>query len=370
MSDLIRVPAGLYGVVVSQTQIAKGTADGHLVYRGYDIGDLVRHANFEETAYLVSEGSLPNRKEYEAFSRRLHASMGVPADVLGALKLHPASANSIDVLRTGISILGAKDRKADVKSARFSLAAKVPTLVANGYRLRNGLKPIAPRRGLGYAANFLFMLNGHPGADDDVSALEKALVLYMEHDFNASAFTVRVVTSTKADVYSAVIAGLCALKGPLHGGANQDVTALLKVVGRPELAEKVISKRLVAGEKVPGFGHRIYKTVDPRAQIAKNILKDLVAEHRDAALLYETCVAVEAFMWKEKKIPANLDFYAAPIFYAIGIPTTLNTSIFAMSRVFGWIAHYEEQSREGKLIRPDAEYVGKKGLAYTPLSAR
>jgi citrate synthase len=364
------VPKGLYGVIVSQTEIAKSTSDGSLIYRGYGIEDLVRNASFEEVAFLVSEGFLPNSQEYERFRESMSASMGVPALVYDVLKRLPADAHSVDVLRTGLSILGSMDKGADAAAARFSLASKMPALVANGFRLRSGLDVVTPLDGLGYAGNFLYMLTGRRGSRVDIATFEKALILYMEHDFNASAFTVRVVASTKADIYSAIIAGLSALKGPLHGGANQDVVTLLSEVGRPGMAERVIKEKLATGEKVAGFGHRIYKTVDPRAQIAKELLKNLVNEHGPDLSLYETCATIEAVMWREKKLPANLDFYAAPIFYTLGIPATLYTSIFAMSRVFGWIAHYEEQSKEGKIIRPEAEYVGLRDLKYVPLDVR
>jgi citrate synthase len=370
MPELIRAPNGLYGVIVSQSEIAKSAPDGSLIYRGYDIGELVRNASFEEVAFLISEGFLPNGREYERFRKSLSASMDVPPLVYEVLRRLPAYANSVDVLRTGLSVLASMDKGADATAARLSLASKMPALVANGFRLGSGLDVITPLDGLSYAENFMYMLTGERRSGIDVATFERALILYMEHDFNASAFTVRVVASTKADIYSAIIAGLSALKGPLHGGANQDVVTLLSDVGGPEMAEHVIKEKLAAGVKVAGFGHRIYKTVDPRAQIAKELLKNLVNERGLDSSLYETCNTIETVMWREKKLPANLDFYAAPIFYTLGIPVALYTSIFAMSRVFGWIAHYEEQSKEGKIIRPEAEYVGLRDLKYVPLDAR
>ncbi len=370
MPDLVYAPAGLYGVVVSQTKIAKSTADGSLIYRGYSIQDLVENSNFEEVAYLICKERLPTRREFDDFKSKLTASMIVPKDVLDILRCLPRDSSSMDALRAGLSILATKENVVNPDSATFSIAAKMPTMIASGHRLRRGQRAVVPNSRYGYAENFLRMLLARRISELDATAFEKVLILYMEHDFNASAFTVRVVASTKADIYSAVIAGLSALKGPLHGGANQDVISLMNEIRSPDQAEKVVKNKLEAGEKVPGFGHRIYKTVDPRAQIAKRLLKSLSAEHPAAATLYETCTTVESVMWREKRIPANLDFYAAPIFSTIGISVKLYTSIFAMSRVFGWIAHFEEQSNEAKLIRPEAEYVGLKDLKYIQLDIR
>jgi citrate synthase len=370
MAELIRVPNGLYGVIVSQTKIAKSSPEGALIYRGYSIDDLVENASFEEVAYLVSNGSLPDKTKYDEFRRKIIASMTVPAVVYEVLKRLPRETRPVEILCVGLSLLGAMSKDESSNEAKFSLAGKVPALVANGYRLREGLRPMPPNTQLGYAGNFLSMLTGRRYEDADVTDFEKLLILYMEHDFNASAFTVRVVASTRADVYSAVIAGLCALKGPLHGGANQDVVKLLAEVELPRSAKTTIKARLSKGEKIPGFGHRIYKTVDPRARIAKRLLKGLVERHPEQATVYELCDAIEATMWNEKRLPANLDFYAAPIFHALDLPASLNTSMFAMSRVFGWIAHYEEQLKEAKIIRPDAEYLGLKGLKYVPIEKR
>jgi citrate synthase len=226
---------------------------------------------------------------------------------------------------------------------------------------------------LGYAANLLYMLRGSLPGGSESRALEKELILYMEHDLNASSFTVRVIASTRADIFAAVTGGLAALKGPLHGGANEEAMKMLLQIGEPEKAEAYVADLLSKGEKIMGFGHRIYKKVDPRAQLSKQLLKELIEQSHSKAQtdkLYRLCDAVERTVWTAKQLPANLDFYAAPIFYTLDIPIELYTPIFAAGRIVGWVAHYNEQWAENKIIRPDATYVGPRNLTYLPIDQR
>jgi citrate synthase len=246
----------------------------------------------------------------------------------------------------------------------------MPALVANCYRLIRGVDAVEPRSDLNQAANLLFMITGKVPSKFDSWAFERELILYLEHDLNASTFTVRVVASTLADVYAASTAGLAALKGPLHGGANEAAMEMLLEIDSPENAEKYIETGLAKGKKIMGFGHRVYKKVDPRAQLSKGLLKRLLQEKGMDDKLYRLSEAVENAMWKAKQIPPNLDFYAAPIFYTLSIPIPVYTPIFAASRVTGWVSHYNEQIAHNKLFRPDSVYIGSNNLRYVAIEAR
>ena len=246
----------------------------------------------------------------------------------------------------------------------------MPTLVANCYRIVRGMEIVAPDPGLGQAANLLYMLSGNRPGDYEAWVFERELILYLEHDLNVSTFTVRIVASALADVYSASTAGLAALKGPLHGGTNEAAMQMLLEIGSADRVDQYLSDRLAQGKKVMGFGHRVYKRVDPRAQLSKGLLKSLLEhEHMDDKL-YRLSDAAERYMLENKRIPANLDFYAAPIFYKLSIPIEVYTPIFAASRIVGWIAHYNEQLSDNKLFRPDSIYVGPSGLSYAPIEKR
>jgi citrate synthase len=243
-------------------------------------------------------------------------------------------------------------------------------LAANCHRVPKGETPRIPAEGLGFAASLLHMLTDREPSEYDLWVFERALILYMEHDLNASSFTVRVVASTLADPYAAVSAGLASLKGPLHGGANEGAMEMLLSVGDPNGVRPYLDEALGGGKKIIGFGHRIYKRFDPRALILKDCLKEMLRRRGGDDALYRLCDTMEAEMMRRKGIPANLDFYAAPVFYLLGIEIPLYTPIFAASRVFGWMAHYDEQVAENKLIRPDATYVGPTDLRYAPIERR
>jgi len=366
----VKVAKGLAGVSITETRIGKSDEDGSLVYRGYPIKELTDHASFEETAYLITRGALPTRQQLDEFSTSMKTEMAVPQKALDVMKDLGRDAHPIDALRTACSALGSLDRARSVHAQQASIEAKMSVLAANCHRAPKGEKPRTPREGVGLAANLLHMLTDRKPSDYELWVFERALILYMEHDLNASSFTVRVVASTLADPYAAVSAGLASLKGPLHGGANEGAMEMLLSVKEPENVPSFLDGALGAGKKVIGFGHRVYKKFDPRALILKDCLKEILRRRGEDDKLYRLCDAMEREMMQRKGIPANLDFYAAPVFFLLGIEIPLYTPIFAASRVFGWMAHYDEQVTDNKLIRPDATYVGPTNLNYSPIESR
>ncbi len=370
MSEPLRVADGLYGVAVTDTGISKSAVDGSLTYRGYEIKQLFEKATFEECVYLVLEGRLPNRRELDAFTTDLKSHAALSRETQNLIGTLPADGHPMDVLRTAVSSLGVTERSLPAREQQISLIAKMPAFVANCYRIVRGMPAMEPRPDLSQGANLLYMLKGKLPSDFETWAFERELILYLEHDVNASTFTVRVVASTLADIYAAATAGLAALKGPLHGGANEAAMEMLLEVVEPDNAGTYVKDSLAGGKKIMGFGHRVYKKVDPRAQLSKQLLKRLLEEQGKDDKLYRLADALERAMWDAKTIPANLDFYAAPIFYSLSIPIHVYTPIFAASRMTGWIAHYNEQLMHNKLFRPDAVYVGPSDLTYVPIDKR
>ncbi|MDA4125299.1 MAG: citrate synthase [Thaumarchaeota archaeon] len=370
MSSGMKVPKGLAGVSVTETSISKSDADGSLVYRGYPISEITANARYEETAYLILNGSLPTRSQLEAFSSDLAEKMQVDGRVFGIMRDLGKGALPIDALRTATSALGSLDDQRSIGGQQASIEAKMAVLAANCHRVPNGERLVEPKKGLDFASNLLQMLTTKEASEYERWAFERVLMLYMEHDLNASSFTVRVVASTLADPYAAASAGLAALKGPLHGGANEVAMQMLLDVGEPEKAAKYVDRSLKEGKKVIGFGHRVYKKFDPRAVLCKEYLREILKRRGGDDKLFRVADSLEKEIWERKGIPPNLDYYAAPIFYLLGIEIPLYTPIFAASRVFGWMAHYNEQMAENKLIRPDATYVGPDDLKYVPLDER
>jgi citrate synthase len=366
----VRVSRGLYGVAVAETSIAKSESDGTLTYRGYGISDIFENSTFEEAAFLILNGKLPSRQELQTFSSQLKKRSEVPHSVYDLVSKLNHEAHPMDVLRTAVSSLGAVELGLSPKDQQISVIAKIPVLVANCYRISSGKEPIKPDSSLNTAENLLYIIAGKRPTQFEARALERELILYLEHDLNASAFTVRVIASTLADVYAACTGGVAALKGPLHGGANEAAIEMLLKMDTPQQGVAMVLEMLSKGEKVMGFGHRVYKEFDPRARLSKELLKQLIAEKGTSSNLYDVAVAVEKKMWEMKKLPANLDFYAAPVFYVLGIPVKTYTPLFAASRVVGWVSHFNEQVAENKLIRPDAIYVGPSGLKYIPIDQR
>lgn len=369
------VKPGLEGVVAGETAICSVRPEGELIYRGYDVHDLAEQAAFEEAAYLVLHGRLPTRAELQAFDHELRANRALPPGMIESLERLPSDAVPMDALRTGVSALALHDPEAgdDSRDANLRkaarLLARMATLVAAQHRLSRGLDVVAPDPELDHAANFLTMLRGERPDEFEARVLEVTLILYMEHEFNASTFTARVIASTLSDLYGGVVGAIAALKGPLHGGANEKAMDVILEIGEPSRAEAWVAESLRQKKRVMGFGHRIYKTADSRVAVARKWGAQLGKQLGDTRWS-DICITVEEIMRREKDLCPNVDFYAAPIYHMMEIPVSLNTPIFAMSRVVGWSAHIIEQMDNNRLFRPNSRYVGATGLAFEPLDRR
>lgn len=374
------VVEGLEGVVVAESEISVIDGDeGKLVYRGYNIHDLAKNIQFEELLPLLWDGDLPNQSELEEIEERLDENRDVHEDVLNVLRIQSnQDAHPMGALRTGLSALGAfdddagagpDDREINLKQT-YRIAAKVITLIAAFDRYRNGKEPLSPKPDLSHAANFLYMLNGQDPSETAEKAFNLCLVLHADHGFNASTFSARVTASTLSDIYSAITSAIGTLKGPLHGGANTEVMRMLLEIDEKD-ADPVdyVKNKLNQGEKIAGFGHRVYETEDPRATHLREMSQQL-GEQKASTKWFEYSREIEDFMLQEKGINCNVDFYSASTFYQLGIPIDLFTTIFASSRVVGWLAHVLEQYANNRLIRPRAEYVGPRDRTVTPLSER
>lgn len=366
---------GLEGVVATQSAISS-IIDDTLTYVGYDIDDLAVNASFEEVVFLLWNKRLPKADELESLKTQLVENMAVPQEVLSHFKTFPiASVHPMTALRTAVSMLALYDDAAEDMSEEanylkaIKLQAKLPTLVTAFSRVRKGLEPVAPRSDLGYAANFLYMLSGEVPEDIAVEAFNKALVLHADHELNASTFTARVCVATLSDIYSGVVAAIGALKGPLHGGANEQVMKMLTEIGSVEKVEEVINTKLANKEKIMGFGHRVYRKGDPRAKHLREMSKKLTAL-RGESKWYEMSVKIEEIVTGQKDLPPNVDFYSASVYHSLDIDHDLFTPIFAVSRVSGWSAHILEQYSNNRLIRPRAEYIGPGMQKYIPISER
>jgi citrate synthase len=368
--------AGLEGVVAAESRICFIDGDaGILSYEGYNIHTLAGKATFEEIIFLLWNGRLPNRAELDGLKAELVASRPI-AEPVAAFLATAAKATPMDMLRTAVSMLSLYDPLSRDNSIEASqkkavhLMAQTATIVTTFDRLRNGKPVVEGDPKLGFAANFLYALTGK--APDDVMerAFDVALILHADHEFNASTFAARVVAATLSDIYSAVTAGIGALKGPLHGGANEDVIKMLLEAGSADKAIEHIKYRLANKIKVPGFGHRVYHTVDPRATHLKALSEEL-GERTGHLDLYLTSKQIEQYMKETKNLNANVDFYSASAYYSLGIPIDLFTPIFAVSRMSGWTAHVLEQYRNNRLIRPRADYTGEPvGREWVDLAQR
>ena len=374
---------GLQGVVAAQSEMCfiDGNA-GRLVYRGYEIADLVENVSFEETAYLLWHGKLPNRAELASLKKELGASAALPAHVMSILRALPPQTQPMDALRTAASALAATDPDLDDNSPEGNrrkavrLTAQFPTIVTAFHRLRNRQEPVAPDPALSIASNFLYMMNGKKPHDTLCRVMDAALVLHAEHGMNAGTFAARVTAATLADMHAAITAACAALKGPLHGGANQDVMTLLLECGTPDAAEKKVREMLSRKEKVPGFGHRVYRTFDPRATFLRKMSKKLGEDAQNTKWyeMSERLIPILRDTPKSSGEPMNLnpnvDFFSASAYYTMGIPIDLFTPIFAVARVTGWTAHVMEQHRNNRIIRPTDDYVGPFGLKVVPIDQR
>ncbi len=358
--------AGLEDVVAASSSICYLDGDrGVLAYYGYDIHDLARGASFEEVCYLLWHGRLPDRAELGDLQSQLAAARPLEEPILRLMKQLPGS-DGMDMLRTLASALGQYDRDAGDRSPQANyrkavrLTAQLGSLVATYGRMQQGGGPISPDPALGHAANFLYMLTGTRPNALSTRAFDIALVLHADHELNASTFAARVAAATLTDLHSAVVAAIGTLKGPLHGGANADVMRLLIDIGQdapPERIEDAVRGRLAKKVKIPGFGHRVYRTEDPRATHLRRMSKEL-GERAGNTRWFEMSQRIEAIVRGEKKLYPNVDFYSASTYYTLGIPIDLFTPIFAVSRVAGWTAHCLEQYANNRLIRPRTDYIG------------
>ncbi|WP_058307123.1 citrate synthase [Gracilibacillus massiliensis] len=366
---------GLEGVVAAETKVSS-IIDDQLTYVGYTIDDLAENASFEEVVFLLWNKRLPNKQELADFEKDLFDNMTIPEAVVEHFKSYDIhSVHPMAALRTAISLLGLYDPEADDMSEEANqrkavrLQAKVAAVVASYSRVRDGKEVVQPKAGLSYAANFLYMLNAEEPSDLEVEAINKALVLHADHELNASTFTSRVCVATLSDMYSGITAAISALKGPLHGGANEAVMTMLNEIGEVENAIPYVKEKMANKEKIMGMGHRVYKSGDPRAKHLKKMSKELTARH-GMEKWYEMSVKIEDFIKEEKGLPANVDFYSASVYHSLGIKHDLYTPIFAMSRFSGWIAHILEQYENNRLIRPRAEYVGPQKQTYVDINKR
>ncbi|WP_349408120.1 citrate synthase [Pseudalkalibacillus sp. SCS-8] len=366
---------GLEGIVATTSSVSS-IIDGVLTYRGYNIDDLADYASFEEVVYLLWYGKLPNQKELDGFKAELSKNFVLPQQVLDMIKSFPLDKiHPMAAVRTAVSSLGLYDEEADDmneeanSSKAIRLQAKLASIVAAFSRLRDGLEIIEPKEDLSYAANFLYMLNGEEPDEISEKAFNKALVLHADHELNASTFTARVCVATLSDIYSGVTAAIGALKGPLHGGANERVMKMLSEIGDPDNVEEYLKGALERKEKIMGFGHRVYKDGDPRAKHLREMSKQLTHITGETKW-YDMSVKLDELMTNEKGLLPNVDFYSASVYHSLGLKHDLFTPIFAMSRVSGWLAHILEQYENNRLIRPRAEYTGPEKQQYVAIENR
>lgn len=368
--------AGLKDMIACDTRISE-IVDDTLSYVGYNISELMEHnASFEEVIYLLWNLHLPTQIELKHFEEELRANYAISDAVEQCIliqsrkHLHPMS-----VLRSTISLLGVYNIHAEETSLEatyqqsIQLMAKIPTIIATFVRLRSGYTPIAPKQTLGFAANFLYMLNGTEACAEEVKAFNRALVLHADHELNASTFATRVCASTLTDIYSCVTAAIGALKGPLHGGANERVFEMLKEIKEKGSVKEYLDDKLASHQKIMGFGHRVYKEKDPREKYLREMAKELT-QGTENEIWYTLSEEIEDYMKHTKHLIPNVDFYSATLYHVLGIDSSIYTLIFAMSRISGWIAHIQEQQKNNRLIRPRSNYIGPRNLEYIPIGRR
>lgn len=367
---------GLEGVVAARTGLSLVDGEkGELYYLGIPIQELISHSTFEEIVYLLFFRKLPTRTESESFSKELASLRALPDELLNFLNEFPTSANPMAMLRTMVSALALFDPHADANSREANLqkakrlVAVMPTIVAAFHRIRQKQKIVHPKKVLSMAENFLLMLHGRQSTPAHARALDQYLIMLADHGLNASTFAARVTIATQSDIYSAVTSALGTLKGDLHGSANQRAMEMFMAVGSPEKAAAYVQSLFEQKKKVMGFGHRIYKTQDPRAPQFQEIAAKLCQGTANEKW-FQIATAIEKAVRREKPIPPNVDFYSSLVLYAVGIPVDFFTTIFAMSRVSGWAAHVLEQLEDNRLIRPEADYTGPRNQPYIPLNKR
>ncbi len=368
--------AGLRGVVAAQSSIGDVNGEkGILIYQGYDIHDLAEHATFEEVVYLLWHGQLPTQVELEELSSEIRSNYAIPAEIIAGMKYMPKDADPMDVLRTCVSALDFYDKdgrgtdRDSAMRAAVKLTGQLGTIVAAWERIRKGKDVVAPDKSLGVADNFLYMLRGEKADSDEARMMDVCLILHADHELNASTFTTRVVAGTLADMYGCVTAGIAALAGPLHGGANTAVMKMLLEIGDLDKVDEWLDSALAEKRKIMGIGHAVYKTEDPRATWLRRYSKAM-AEKKGESKWFDMSQRIEKLMLEKKGMHPNVDFYSASTYYLMGIPLDLFTPIFAVSRISGWTGHILEQYANNKLIRPRAEYIGERDRKYVPIAER
>ncbi|OGK91348.1 MAG: citrate synthase [Candidatus Rokubacteria bacterium GWC2_70_24] len=376
MTEGTQLIRGLEGVVAAETELCDlDGKNGRLAYRGLDIDDLARRATYEEVAHLLWQGALPARGELERFGAELRAARPIPGALIQAFRLMPTGTDPMRALQAAVAILGMHDpdttdnsRAANRRKAA-RLTSQLATAVCAHHRVRSGQEPVPPSADLGHAANFLYMLSGQRPSEVTARAFDASLVLYAEHELNASTFTTRVIAATLSDMHSAVAGGVGALKGTLHGGAGEAVMRTLMEIGRVDNVEAFTDRALHERRRLMGFGHRVYTAGDPRAAILRGLAEE-ACRQSGQGMWYDMAVRLHATVHAAKKLIPNVDFYSAPLFYSIGIPVDLFTPVIAASRIAGWTANLLEQYDDNRLIRPRADYKGPGRRPFVPLAGR
>jgi citrate synthase len=368
---LVTQSKGLEDVISGQSSICFiDGQEGRLLYRGYDIVDLAPKSTYEETTYLLWYGHLPNSAELDSFTSELWTKRAVPQGVLSILTSLPANCDAMDALRVGVSALGVFDDPMYTQQEKAqSIAAKMATIVAAIHRHKHNLDPIPPKDHLGYSANLLYMVTGDVPSQADARLMDALLILHADHELNASTFAARVIASTLSDVYSAITGAVGSLKGPLHGGANEKVIEMTIEIGTPENAESYVDALLAKRQKITGFGHRVYKTMDPRAAILKDMAQKFIKTDKERRV-FQILEKTEEMMLTWKNLYPNVDLYSGLALNHVGIPSYLFTPVFAVGRAPGWLAHVLEQYADNRLIRPRAEYIGPTRAQYIPIEQR
>ena len=374
MSDDIK--KGLLGIIVDETEISKVMPEiNSLTYRGYAAQDLCARCDFEEVAYLILNKELPNKKQLKEFKKELSKEITLSKNLIDILKKIPKNSHPMDVARTTVSVMGLEDKETKDNSTKANLRkairifAKTPTALAAFYRLRKGKKIIAPKKKFSFSENFFHMCFGKVPNKEIVKAFDVSLILYAEHSFNVSTFTARTITSSLSDIHGAITGAIASLKGPLHGGANEEVMHMMKKIKKPENALKWITRALKNKDVIMGFGHRVYKSGDSRVPTMREYFKRVAIIKKDKTFekIYDI---VEKVMIKEKNIYPNVDYPTGPTYHLMGFDTDFFTPIFVISRITGWSAHIMEQHAANKLIRPLASYKGSKHRKVLELNFR
>ena len=383
----VEFKAGLKDVIAVNSSIC--TVDGEagkLYYRGYSITDLARYATYEEIVHLLWQGELPTRTQLDSLSAQLAQARPLPEPVVASMRTYPKTAHALEALRTAVSVVGLYDPDAHSTAPDATLrkavrlTAQIPVMVGSWHHLRQGREPVGPRTEGPTAENFLYVLTGKPPSPVAARTMDMIFILHADHEINASTFATRVAIATFTDLHSAIVAAIGTLKGPRHGGANEDVLAMLLEIGDPANAERYIHNKLEARarmsheerakpeNRIPGFGHPVYKVDDPRAGVLREMARQ-VSQEAGTMNLFDTAAQVYDTMHRETDFPVNVDFFSAVVYYALGIPIDLCTSIFASARISGWCAHAMEQYHD-RLIRPRAHYTGPPPRAFVPLAER